>query len=84
MTRKMKKLYRIFFQENLAKKRNLTKQGSKMPDLSETSETESGKASGASTEEGENGGPPAAFPSLSNGVLSSMGLEHKKGDPLPE
>ena len=84
MTRKMKKLYRIFFQENLAKKRNFTKQGSKMPDLSETSETASGKASGASTEEGENGGPPSAFPSLSNGVLSSMGLEHKKGDPLPE
>lgn len=84
MTRNMKKLYRIFLQENLAKKRNLSKQGNKMPELSETSETESGKASGASTEEGDHDGNPSAFPSLSNRVLACMGLEHKRGDPLPE
>ncbi len=56
-----------------------------MPELYETSETESGRVSGASTtEEGENGAPPAAFPSLSNSVLTHMGLDRKKGDPIPE
>ncbi len=76
----MKKLYRTLLQENLAKKRSLAKQsGAKMPELSENSETESGKGSA----EGD-AGAPAAFPSLSNSVLTNMGLDHKKGDPLPE
>ena len=51
-----------------------------MPELFETSETESGKAS----EDGENGGPPQAFPSLSNEILRRMSLDYKKGDPIPE
>ena len=84
-------LYYIL-QDNLAKKRSLTKQ-SKMPELAENSETESLKGSGGSLDpEAELAARDQdyaaavsqnyhAFPSLPDDTLKRLGLQRKKGEP---
>ena len=77
-------------QENLAKKRSLTKQ-MKMPELAETSELEASKPlakpEGATATNhvdlfDEDSVSARAFPNLPDETLERMGLLRRKGDPL--
>ena len=82
-------MFYVYLQENLAKRKILLKQG-KMPELAETSETESlkGGCNGSMEvhQEGETGKTAEAskgrevFPSISDDMLTKLKLKFKKND----